>query len=364
MDRGKKPSKFLGGSSNKIYWDLKSIIRENALPFLPAKSLFRFQAVCKEWKNKVLTPFFAHSQSYSFGAISGFFRQVPGEPPSFISIDKDAYGVPEPSLSFLPEPVDVQAASNGLICCQGRTGDKAYYIVNPVTKQFKKLPKPNADHGFNPAVVLVFKPSLLDFVPDYKVVCAFPCAEIDDALEFEMYTSAEGSWRSSGEILFGNGKLVLSSGVGVDDIVYWIGKYGRVVSFDVRSERSQFINSAYRFSGENQGTLGVINGKLCTVNVRYNSFIVNVLANAYTNTMSMDSTVSAWDSKEIMVTNLLPSGTCLPCGQITVLFAGIDVILYRAGTTLLSYDMKTGEIKEVGSADGRLIPYVNSLVYF
>ncbi|KAM1016990.1 hypothetical protein ACFX13_047346 [Malus domestica] len=64
------------------------------------------------------------------------------------SLKPNAYGVPDPSLKFLPEPVDIRASSNGFLCCLGRDGYKAYYICNPITRKWTKLPKPNADHGF------------------------------------------------------------------------------------------------------------------------------------------------------------------------------------------------------------------------
>ncbi|XP_057491468.1 putative proline-rich receptor-like protein kinase PERK6 [Actinidia eriantha] len=92
--------------------------------------------------------FFAHNQSLSFQAIPGLVCQSPGEPPSFISIHPRSCGVPYQSLKYFPEPIDIRSSSNGLICCQAGTDDKAYYICNPVTKQWKKLPKTNADHGY------------------------------------------------------------------------------------------------------------------------------------------------------------------------------------------------------------------------
>lgn len=358
MDRGKKSSKFLGGSNNKICLDLKSILRENALPFLPAKSLFRFQAVCRDWKICIPSPFFAHNQSLSFRTISGLFCQVAGEPPTFISLDKDAYGVPDPFLTFLPEPVNLRASSNGLICCQSRIKDKAYYIVNPVTKQFKKLLKPNANHGHDPAIVLIFKPSLLNFVADYKLVCAFPSADFDDACEFEIYSSTEGSWRISGEILFGNRNIQPRSGVHVDGMVYWIGKLGMLVAFDVENERSQLVYGA----NMDLGSLGVMDGKLCMVHVNRWEIIVNVLSNAYTNTMEMDTKVRAWEEKPH-----IPLPVRDQVYQKMVLFAGGDVVVFQSGDEVLCYDMKAKELKVVGSApryDTRFIPYVNSLVYF
>ena len=128
--------------------------------------------------------------------------------------------MPAPSLKYLPELVDIRSSSNDLMCCQACTSDKAYYICNPVIKQWKKLPKTNADHGPDPAVVLVFELSLLNFVGDYKLVCAFLSIDFDNAIEFEIYSSSEGSWEVSGEICFASRKLVSTSGVHVDGVVY------------------------------------------------------------------------------------------------------------------------------------------------
>ncbi|KAH7851870.1 hypothetical protein Vadar_017605 [Vaccinium darrowii] len=207
-----------------MYMDLRDIIREHALPFLPAKSLFRVQVVCRDWKLQISTPFFAHNQSLSYQSLSGLFCQLPFNPPSFISIDPKSCGVPDPSLTFLPEPVDIRASSNGLICCQGRTGLKAYYICNPVTKQWKTLPNSNANH--------------VDF---------------DNATEFEIYSSSEGAWKVSGEICFASKKLVPRSGVCVDGVVYWQSKVHGIVAFDLTKDRSQLIQ------GHSGATLGMIN---------------------------------------------------------------------------------------------------------
>jgi hypothetical protein len=48
MDRGKRSNNIIANRNNKIYMDLKDIIREHTLPFLPAKSLFRFKTVCRD----------------------------------------------------------------------------------------------------------------------------------------------------------------------------------------------------------------------------------------------------------------------------------------------------------------------------
>ncbi|CAL5371188.1 unnamed protein product [Camellia sinensis] len=362
MDRGKRPNKLVGSRNSKIYMDLRDIIREHTLPFLPAKSLFRFQGVCRDWKLQISTPFFAHNQSLTFQAISGLFCQSSGgDPPSFISIDPQSCGVPDPSLKFLPEPIDIRASSNGLICCHGQTGDKPYYICNPVTRQLKKLPKTNADHGLDPAVVLVFEPSLLNFVADYKLVCAFPSVDFDNATEFEIYSSTDGSWKISGEICFASKKLVPRSGIYVDGVVYWQAKHHGIVAFDLTKDRSQLIQGYHGINA----TLGTMNGKLCSAYANGRSVLVNVLSNVYSNTMQMHSNTRTWEEKtRFYLDNSALGGIANEQGM--VLFAGCNVILVQFGRSILCYDMKSKETKvlcNVPEYDIRCISYVNSLVY-
>ncbi|KAI9165919.1 hypothetical protein LWI28_022877 [Acer negundo] len=361
MNQGKRPSSIFASSNNNIYLDLKDVIREHALHFLPAKSLLRFTGVCRDWKFMISTPFFAHNQSYSFRTISGFFSQVSHGEPSFVSLNPMAYGVPDPSLKFLPEPVDIRSSCNGLLCCQGRTEYKAYYICNPTTKHWQKLPKPDNDHGSNPAVVLVFDPSLLNFAAEYQLICAFP-SEME-GYEFEIYSSSKGSWRTSGEILFGNRVIRPNSGVYANGTVYWLTQYDKILAFDLKMERSQLMNG--------HGTLGVKDGKLCTTSLHGLKLSVHVLSNAYTNTMQMHSHTKAWKTHEIALDHSVFTDPYYD--RDAVLFTGNDVVVFRGRDLLYVYDMKTKETKHLGHASNnnerrapnyneRLISYVSSLV--
>ncbi|GKU94547.1 hypothetical protein SLEP1_g8026 [Rubroshorea leprosula] len=369
MDRGKKPSNLFGKNS-KIYMDLKDIVRENALPFLPAKSLRRCRGVCRDWKLTISTPFFAHNQSNSFNHVSGFFVQTAPGVPSFVSLDPTVYGVPDPSLSFLPEPVDIRSSSNGLLCCQGRTGYRAYYICNPVTKQWRKLPKPEADHGTDPVVVLIFEPSLLNFIAEYKLICAFP-SELD-GIEFEIFSSENGSWRISADICFGEASLIPTSGVYVNGTVYWLSSRG-LLALDLTTERSKIL-----YHGP--GTLGVMNKKLCAAYLHGNQRLnVSLLSNTHSNTMQMHSQAKTWVSLKPSINPNLPvpvaTNNCY-AGEYDyytpirsevrdgVLFVDGDVVLIRAGGTLYSYDMKKKTTATLGEVDSRarIFGYVNSLV--
>ncbi|XP_075475977.1 F-box protein At5g07610-like isoform X1 [Primulina tabacum] len=354
MDRGKRPGNFLGTWNSKLHLDLKGIIRENALPFLPAKSLVRFQCVCRDWKLQISTPFFAHNQSLSCHDVSGCIHQIPGGPPTFVSADPITCGVPDPLLRFLPEPVDIRSSSNGLLCCQGQAGDKPYYICNPVTQQWKKLPKPIADHGYQPAIVLIFEPSLLNFEADYKLVCAFPSADFGDAIEFEVYSSKEGSWKVSGEICFAAVHIDPRSGVYADGVVYWKGK--SLLCFDVTKDRSQVRNSFMH------GILGTIDGKLCVVSINSQTLTMNVLNNAYSNTMEMSSRTRMWKATEKVI---LDKGLLNGSSNQSILFARSNLLLIRSGGELFSYDWRIKELKAMGEASYHrtemiCLPYVNS----
>ncbi|KAL5767961.1 hypothetical protein ACOSQ2_014744 [Xanthoceras sorbifolium] len=200
-----------------------------------------------------------------------FFSQISHGEPSFVSLDPMAYGVPDPSLKFLPEPVDTRSSSNGLLCCQA----------------------------------------------EYQLICAFP-SELDGH-EFEIYSSSKGSWRTSGEIFFGNRAIRTNSGVYANGSVYWLTQYDRILAFDLKMERSQLMYG--------HGSLGVKDGKLCTTSLHGFKLSVHLLSNAYTNTMQMHSHTRAWKTHEI---TLDPSVfTDSYYDRDAVLFTGNDIVLFR-----------------------------------
>ncbi|XP_019154893.1 PREDICTED: F-box protein At5g03970-like [Ipomoea nil] len=361
MDLGKRPGNLHTASNSKIYMDLKDIIREQALPFLPAKSLFRFLAVCRDWKLQISAPFFHHNQSLCCRGISGLFCQTPGNAPVFIPIHPKSSGVPDPSLSFLPEPVVIRASSNGLLCCQGRDENGYYYLCNPVTKQWKKLPKPTACHGSEPALVLIFEPSLLNFVPEYKLICAFQSDDFDDATEFEIYTSNNNTWNISGELCFGAKKVAPRSGVHVNGVVFWTLASGGLLSFDLTKDRSQLLQS---YSYGSNCVLGTFDGRLCKVSVNSHSVMVSILVNIYSNTMQIQSRSKMWDTPHPVI--LDPDVLKLDAIGSKVVSISSDILVVKSGNKLYSYDFKSKETKALSQPaelnDTICVPYVNSLV--
>ncbi|KAG8633158.1 hypothetical protein MANES_18G080700v8 [Manihot esculenta] len=364
MDRGKKPCTSVESRNNNIHADLKDIIRENALRYLPAKSLHRFSCVCRGWKNYISTSLFAHIQSNYFHQISGFFRRSRSSLfPSFISLDPMAFGVPDPSLRFLPEPVDVRCSSNGLLCCQAQgtaNGYKPYYICNPVNQQWKKLPKPRANHGSDPALVLVFEPALEKFVVDYRLICAFKDTV---GYKFDIYSSDEESWRTSREIRLGNGVMIIpDTGVYVNDCVYWRSRINEkmVIAFDLTTEKASLL-----FSHFPARCLGNVNGKL------YSGFLHDSDHFAFDMYNAVDAfmrggkcrTAKDWSTKELTLGDSDIIWPTEDAGR--VLFIGGETMVIYAGATFISQNKTTNDIKPLATEedDGRgMIPYVNSLV--
>lgn len=358
MDRGKRPDRTLAALNSKMYMDLRDIIREHTLPFLPAKSLFKFNAVCRDWKLQISSPFFAHNQSLSCRGTSGFFLQTPDGSPSLIPIDPSFCGVPDPFLKFLPEPVDIRSSSNGLLCCQGRAGDRAYYICNPVTQQWKKLPKSNVTHGSDPAVVLLFEPSLLNFEAEYKIICAFPSTDFDDAIEFDIYSSKGNSWEVAGEILFGGRTSRMpKSGVHVNGIVYWTTVTGSILAFDLAKERSQLLQNY-----DSRAVLGEFSGKLCKTDVYANALNLNILDNVHSNTMQMGSHTRMWALKQKVVLDSNIVGDV--AGGCSVLHVDSNMLVVRKGEKAFWYDFKSRATKCIPGEfhSAKCLPYVNSLV--
>lgn len=110
---------------------------------LPMKSLFRTKCVCKLWYKLVSDKYFI--QLYNEMSVrnpmvlievteSSHFRS------SLICVD-NFRGVSEFSLDFIKDRVKVRASCNGLLCCSSIPDKGVYYVCNPMTKEYKLLPR-------------------------------------------------------------------------------------------------------------------------------------------------------------------------------------------------------------------------------
>ncbi|KAF5195754.1 F-box protein [Thalictrum thalictroides] len=348
-------SRFVEDLAKRQRKDVEIIIRESALPYLPAKALLKFRSICRDWNLTISNPFFNHNQSHSHRKMSGLFNQPPSGKPSFISLDEAAYGVPDPSLSFLPVPVDIRSSTNGLLLCQGCI-NKLYYVCNPVNKEWTVLPKPSSQHGTDPAAVLVFEPSVLNFSADYKVICPFASIDFPGSTEFEIYSSGKKAWEVSREICF-NKRVQSGSGIYINKTIYWTTAHG-ILAFDSINEHASAHSNYFIL----RATLVEMYGKLCYANLKCSKFTVS-LVDLYQNTMPMNDKSHQSSSKFILDVDKTFTGN-ITNAQVLPSIGG-DVFVFLAGERMASYHVFTGEFKVLSTTmrlSGKWFPYVNSLV--
>ncbi|KAL2483271.1 F-box protein-like [Forsythia ovata] len=111
-----------------------------------------------------------------------------------------------------------------------------------------------------------------------------------------------------------------------------------------------------------------MNGKLCSAYASGRSIIVQVLANAHSNTMQMSS--HSWMREEkqrvILDKEVVGGGGGVASDPVVVVATG-NKLLVQMARKLYVYNLLTKETKALGmppstGGDTRYIPYVNSLV--
>ncbi|KAK9061996.1 hypothetical protein SSX86_019180 [Deinandra increscens subsp. villosa] len=345
----------------KLKDDIKEVAKNHIIRYLPAKSLFKCRKVSKEWNKWISNPFFAHTQSNYFRKTSGFFQNSAAQSTiSFISLEKSAYGVPYPSLSFIPDRIFIKCSCNGLLLCQSTNYDEEFYICNPANKQYIKLPTSSTYHGENPKIVLAFEPSSLNFEPCYQVICLFsiPYPDMGPVVHFDIYDSNTKSWMESDLICPDmDASDLKSGGISVNGVVYWETRGGELLACDFKNG----IYSLQKLPVGEGGALSNIHGEVCYVRAEYDFSVKLCRVDVYGNAgLSLKNTiyVSVDDVEE---------GEFVDC---TVLGNSCDdviglVVKASQGQKRL-YTYHVGEEKVEGPGffihSEKLFPYVNSLV--
>lgn len=250
---------------NKQDMKIKDVVKENILPLLPAKALTRFRFVSNEWNEWVKSPLLAYQQSCRFKELSGFFCQNEFEDPTFVSLNASDYGVPSPSLDFLPERVDILSSCSGLLVCHGRDAHELYYICNPANKHWNPLPKPHLYHGSESGVILAFEPSARNIEEYYHLVCAVPMFGL---LCFELYTSSTNSWTILNTTLLEMQDLKIKyNGFYMKGVAYWLTNTKKVIAIHVEEEVYEVI--PLPFQCRSDGSLTQIRGELCYITMSF-----------------------------------------------------------------------------------------------
>lgn len=111
---------------------------------LPVKSLFRIKCVCKLWRSLASDSYFR--QLYNEISVKNpmvlveFTETTFRSRSSLICVD-NLRGVSEFSLDFIEDRVKVRASCNGLLCCSSIREKGVYYVCNPMTREYKLLPR-------------------------------------------------------------------------------------------------------------------------------------------------------------------------------------------------------------------------------
>lgn len=110
---------------------------------LPIKSLFRCKSVCRFWcrlpSNKYFIQLYNELSSKNPMLLIEIMKSMYIKS-SFICVDSMSY-FSEFSLDFLGDRVKVRASCNGLLCCSSIPNRGVYYVCNPITRDFKLLPR-------------------------------------------------------------------------------------------------------------------------------------------------------------------------------------------------------------------------------
>lgn len=193
-----------------------------------------YSHICEERGSSVLFGFFLQPDFVIYDDPSDFgFRSPP--PTKFLStsdegkdLKKGKWGSLDASLSFLGAggTVYIIGASNGLLLCSTERHQFMNFLVcNPITTEFRVLPKPHKAYRYQAlAFTCEGNPTSFDGV-HYKIVRARDSNPRvpTTTLEIETFTSSTGHWEASTLIC----ALPFSFAVGnlpafvVDEVIYW-----------------------------------------------------------------------------------------------------------------------------------------------
>lgn len=111
---------------------------------LPVKSLFRIKCVCKLWRRLASDSYFRllyNEISVKNPMVLVEFTETTFKSRSSLICVDNLRGVSEFSLDFIEDRVKVRASCNGLLCCSSIPEKGVYYVCNPMTREYKLLPR-------------------------------------------------------------------------------------------------------------------------------------------------------------------------------------------------------------------------------
>ncbi|CAN7005874.1 hypothetical protein IGI04_009629 [Brassica rapa subsp. trilocularis] len=220
------------------------------LSLLPAKSLFRFQSVSKQWFSTIRSKFFVdlfqtRSKSRPRLLLSLYLRDA--EEQFIFSAPEHTYDDDKSSSTSVMARYDMSisapgynvlyGAVNGFVCFK-KFSCNTIAVYNPTTRQIVKLP------DFTPNGRYMHARLGYDPVEDqYKVLCVKMFDHKRQQQEHFVCTvssSQKQEWRKI-ENLTGDTYGYVCGETCIDGVLYYGAEHSRIVRFDVRSEKIEFI---------------------------------------------------------------------------------------------------------------------------
>ncbi|CAK7339005.1 unnamed protein product [Dovyalis caffra] len=250
---------------------------------IPAKSLFKFKCVSKQWLSVISDPKFCLSHTrhklsrYPTPNALLLKNQYSSSPEFQVVPLKDATKVP--FLDYLNVPrIKIERSCNGLLLCSSasflKTGERLknelgvegvpvppanlvdhssyvingddlgrrYFICNPTTREFKRLPFPSyilipellLPHYpwlFYPWIFLAFDPMKS---PYYKIILLRMMSKTE--IGIDVYSSKTESWTRAPTLFERPLRMFSYDGIFCNGAIYWYSKAATSVYFDVDSE--------------------------------------------------------------------------------------------------------------------------------
>ncbi|XP_004309066.1 PREDICTED: F-box/kelch-repeat protein At3g06240-like [Fragaria vesca subsp. vesca] len=197
---------------------------------LPVKPLCRFKLVSKSWQSLISHPDFV--ANHSKAAVENKDRRrlfinilSYSSPFRLYSLNFDQFHG-DGNLVAASTELDFWAPSvhcscYGLFLTTQFAKDNCYCLINPVTKESKKLPKPPIwTLPLDPSFPWVYALGFDHSTNEYKVIHG---QEYDDGLVFSVYTLQTGSWRKIDD-LFPYKSYGCLDGIMVNGHVHWLAR--------------------------------------------------------------------------------------------------------------------------------------------
>ena len=223
------------------------------LSLLPAKSLFRFQSVSKQWFSTIRSKFFVdlfqtRSKSRPRLLLSLYLRDA--EEQFIFSAPEHTYDDDKSSSTSVMARYDMSisapgynvlyGAVNGFVCFK-KFSCNTIAVYNPTTRQIVKLP------DFTPNGRYMHARLGYDPVEDqYKVLCVKMFDHKRQQQEHFVCTvssSQKQEWRKIENTTGGSYKCVLLGHIFIDGALYYRIDQSRIVRFDVRAEKIEIIKT-------------------------------------------------------------------------------------------------------------------------